>query len=78
MRGGDGDVIHELLEHVDRYSGVGVSLGVAVAQCVWGDQGGVERGGAAVGAEQVAVNGPDLVQPGLEGPAHARGCDVPV
>ena len=75
--GGHRDVIHELFEHVDRYSGVGVALGVGVAQCVWRDQGGVERGWAAVGAEQVAVDGADLGHPGLEGPADAAGVTCP-
>jgi hypothetical protein len=30
-RGGHRDVVHELAQHVDRDSGIGVALGVAVA-----------------------------------------------
>ena len=76
--GGHRDVIHQLFEHVDGYSGVGVALGVGMAQCVWSDQRGVERGGAAVRGEQLAVNGADLSHPDFEGRAHARGRDVSV
>ncbi len=36
-------VVHELFEHVDGRSGVGVPLGVAVAKRIWGDQGRVKR-----------------------------------
>src|SRR5659263_100253 len=34
-RGGHGDVVHEFFEHVDRNPGIGVPLGVGIAQCVW-------------------------------------------
>ena len=76
--GGHRYVVHELFEHVNGHSGVGVPLGVRMAQRVGSDQGRIERDRPPVRSAQLAVDRPDLGDPGLERPGHRRGGQVPV
>jgi hypothetical protein len=64
-------VVHEFFEDIDWYPGVGMALGVGMPQRVGGHEGTIERGGLSVRAQQFAVEGLDLLDPGVERPAYA-------